>query len=153
MRFEVKEDAKYKGGFALYGKSMGAWPSDPLFLIELADGVTKPTGNIEPIDAVTARLLTVVKTGPDGHSWKFTTEDPGQNWNTMDFKNGAWKEGKSGFRTKGTPGERIKTEWNTSDIWLRTEIELAKDFGGAGAWVNLHHDEDVQVYVNGHYLL
>lgn len=153
LRFEVTEDAKYKGGLALYGKSMGAWPSDPLFLVELADGAAKPSQNIEPLNAVTERLVTVLQTGPNGHTWRFITDDPGPDWKTADFKDTAWKKGKSGFGTKGTPGERLGTEWNTPDIWLRTEIEAPKNFGAQGAWIELHHDEDVQIYVNGNLLL
>lgn len=153
VRFEVKPDAKAKGGLAIYGKTMGAWPSDPLFLVELADGAAKPTGAIEPIDAVTERLVTVIQTGRDGHPWRYTTEDPGDNWMESDFKDSAWKKGKAGFGSKGTPGERLSTEWNSSDIWLRTSINLPKDFGRGGAWVDLHHDEGVEVFVNGKILL
>lgn len=153
LRFEVKEDAKYKGGIALFGKGMGAWPSDPLFLVQLADGVAKPVGTIEPVDAVTERLMTVLPTGPDGYSWRYTTEDPGDGWNRTEFKDGSWAKGKSGFGVKGTPGERTGTHWNTSDIWLRTEVSLPKDFGAGGAWIDFHHDEDIELYVNGKLLL
>jgi hypothetical protein len=153
LRFEVKEDARYKGGFALYGKTMGSWPSDPFFLIELNEGATKPKGQIEPLDAVKNRLTTLIPTGPDGHTWRFTTTKPTENWIETAFEDAGWQHEKSGFGTKGTPGERIGTIWNTSDIWLRTSIDIPADFGKAGAWIDLHHDEDVQIFVNGKPLL
>jgi hypothetical protein len=153
LRFEVREDAKYKGGLALYGKTMGSWPSDPLLLIEVADGSKKPAGTISPVDSVTDRLVTVLPTGPNGHVWQYTLQNPGDGWNTGAFKDSSWQKGKSGFGTSGTPGERLSTTWNTPDIWLRTTVDLPKDFGEAGAWIDLHHDEDAQVFVNGKMLL
>lgn len=153
VRFEVKEDAKAKGGLALYGRTMGSWPSDPLFLVELMDGAKKPAGTITPVDSITDRLTTVIRTGPDGHAWRYTTENPGDDWMMPDYKGSHWRKGKAGFGTKGTPSELLSTEWNASDIWLRTTTTLPKDFGASGAWVDLHHDEDVEVYVNGRTLL
>lgn len=153
LRFEVKEDAKYQGGISLFGKSMGSWPSDPLFLIQLADGAKKPVGQIEPVHAVTDRMVTVLPTGPDENMWRYTTDKPNGEWNAADFNDSSWKKGNGGFGTAETPGARLGTVWNTSDIWLRTSISVPKNFGEAGAWIDLHHDEDVQVFVNGKLLI
>ena len=40
------------------------------------------------------------------------------------------------------------TRWDTRDIWLRREIELpAREGREPSLW--LHHDEDVEIYING----
>jgi hypothetical protein len=42
----------------------------------------------------------------------------------------------------------VNTVWDTRDIWLRREFTLPK-----GKWqniaLNVHHDEDVEIYING----
>ena len=80
--------------------------------------------------------------------WRYTTQKPAEDWFKPDFDAGAWKQGKAGFGTRGTPGAVVRTEWNTPDIWLRREFTLPE-----GQWNNLqlwmHHDEDAEIYVNG----
>jgi len=52
--------------------------------------------------------------------WRYTTTKPSADWFKPEFDAGAWKEGAAGFGTRGTyAGSRVRTEWNTSDIWLR----------------------------------
>jgi len=109
-------------------------------------------------------------------TWRYTTTKPGDDWMKPDFddtlatgsartpagesaaveKNagkdagapGIWKDGQSGFGTRGTPGAAVNTVWNTPEIWLRREVEIPADkLGELALW--LHHDEDVKVYVNG----
>ena len=42
----------------------------------------------------------------------------------------------------------MKTVWNTSDIWLRGEIELPSvPTNSLDLWI--HHDEDAEVFING----
>lgn len=80
--------------------------------------------------------------------WRYTTNRPPDNWFQPGFNDSSWAQGKSGFGTRDTPGAVIGTTWNTSDIWLRREIELpAKDLEKLELWI--HHDEDAVVYVNG----
>ncbi len=81
--------------------------------------------------------------------WRFTTVQPPGNWMTPDFDDSAWQEGPGGFGTKGTPGSVVRTEWKTAEIWLRRsfEVESALDIGQLV--LELHHDEDAEVYING----
>lgn len=81
-------------------------------------------------------------------NWQYTIEKPGDNWSKVDFDVSSWKTGPAGFGTRGTPGAVIRTEWKTSDIWIRREIDLpAGDYGSA--LLIMHHDEDAEVYING----
>jgi hypothetical protein len=80
--------------------------------------------------------------------WRYTMAKPEGDWTRPDFADSAWRLGKSGFGTSETPGAIVGTTWNTSDIWLRREVQIPKDsMKGLELW--LHHDDDVQVYVNG----
>ncbi len=94
-------------------------------------------------------LMTVAPTAQDEPTiWRYTTRRPGEGWFGTDFDAGSWREGKSGFGTRGTPGSIVNTIWDSRDIWLRREFTLPD-----GKWSNVglsvHHDEDVEVYLNG----
>ncbi len=94
-------------------------------------------------------LATVVATSEkDGLTWRYTTQKPADDWFKASFDDSSWKTGTGGFGTRMTPGSVVRTEWNTPGIWLRREFELP-----AGDWKNLalvaHHDEDVEIYING----
>ncbi|HSY44278.1 MAG TPA: DUF4965 domain-containing protein [Candidatus Acidoferrum sp.] len=80
--------------------------------------------------------------------WSYTTVRPVGSWMTSGFDDSAWRHGKSGFGTRGTPGAFIGTVWSTDDIWLRREINLSPaTYDDLEGW--LHHDEDAEVYING----
>ncbi len=81
-------------------------------------------------------------------TWKYTTTDPGQQWQLPDFNDSTWKQGDGGFGMEGTPGVRIGTIWNSPDIWLRREFTLGSE-DLRGAQFQLHHDDDAEVYLNG----
>jgi hypothetical protein len=94
-------------------------------------------------------LVTVLHTAREkAASWSYTTTRPGRRWFQPDFNAGAWKQGESGFGARGTPGGTIRTEWNTPDIWLRRTFTL-EDKSVSNLQLSVHHDEDVEVYLNG----
>ena len=81
-------------------------------------------------------------------TWNYTTNAPADDWMDQHFDDSSWKQGLSGFGTAGTPGAIIGTPWDADDIWLRRVVDLpAGNYGNVSAW--LHHDEGVEVYING----
>ena len=85
-------------------------------------------------------------------TWKMTMERPkGEStWTKADYDDSQWTSAAGGFGTRDTPGTSggLRTEWKTSDIWLRRSFTLP-----AGEYHNLQldciHDEDVEIYLNG----
>ena len=83
-----------------------------------------------------------------GINWRFTLKKPAADWVKPGFDDSAWTEGPGGFGTQGTPGATVRTAWKTDDIWLRRSFDWPS---GKSATPELlvHHDEDVEVYING----
>ena len=65
------------------------------------------------------------------------------------FDDAAWSSGPGGFGTRATPGAAVGTEWNSPDIWLRRNVTLPAAIASAAPQFLVHHDEDVEIYVNG----
>lgn len=85
-------------------------------------------------------------------TWSYTTTDPGDGWSDKGYDASAWQQGPGGFGTEGTPGAIVRTQWKSGDIWLRRHFEYDGDASGRLALL-LHHDEDVEVDLNGQLLL
>jgi hypothetical protein len=95
------------------------------------------------------RTVTLVPTSErEPATWRYTTERPAVGWQAANFDDSGWKQGPAGFGTAQTPGAVARTEWNTGEIWLRRTFELKAPIPGRAA-LRLHHDEDVEVYLNG----
>ncbi len=91
-------------------------------------------------------LLATSKNEP--YAWRYTTEKPTDDWLKPDFDDARWQSSPAGFGTEKTPGAKARTMWNTPDIWLRRRFELPQVPAGELA-INIHHDEDAEVYLNG----
>jgi hypothetical protein len=83
----------------------------------------------------------------EGHRWRYTEERPADGWELPAFDDADWASGLGGFGTEGTPGARVRTEWRSSDLWLRRWFTLRD--APASLHVRVHHDEDAEVYLNG----
>ncbi len=84
--------------------------------------------------------------------WRFTTQKPPEDWFAADYDDRAWQLGPAGFGTADTPGAQVRTVWNTQEIWLRRALELPAEIPARVA-LRIHHDEDADVYLNGHLVL
>jgi hypothetical protein len=89
----------------------------------------------------------------EGHPWRFTTADPGDGWQELDFRDPDWAEGTAGFGTERTPGAVVRTVWDTEEIWIRRVFDLdqgvTESLEEARVFLRVHHDEDAEVYLNG----
>ncbi|OGV60975.1 MAG: glutaminase [Lentisphaerae bacterium RIFOXYA12_FULL_48_11] len=100
-----------------------------------------------PVPPVTKTIVTTAKEN-ENISWRYTTEKPADSWFKPDFDASAWKEGKAGFGTSGTPGSAVRTEWKSDNIWLRREVELPVE-AIKDIHLIIHHDEDAEIFING----
>jgi hypothetical protein len=91
-------------------------------------------------------VVATARTAPA--AWSFTTETPARDWQKPDYDAAGWKSGRGGFGAPGTPGARIGTEWRGKEIWIRREFTLDAP-PPPELRLALHHDEDVEVYLNG----
>jgi len=116
-------------GLMTYDRAVSKLDPAVLLAINRGESHEKPLRVIVP-DARYARI-----------TWKYTTVDPGTNWQSPDFDDSSWPTGFGGFGTAGTPGVIVGTTWNTDDIWLRREFTLGPE-DLRGAQLQVHHDED-----------
>jgi hypothetical protein len=87
--------------------------------------------------------------------WSYSSDRSGKSdlsWTKPNFNDSNWQKAEGGFGTRGTPGAVIQTIWNTPDIWLRREILIPKILI-KDPHLRIHHDEDVEVYLDGKLLL
>lgn len=81
-------------------------------------------------------------------AWQYTTAEPAGSWSAAEFDDAKWATGVGGFGTEQTPGAVVATVWNTPDIWLRSNF-VSEERVLTDALLWLHHDENVEVYLNG----
>jgi hypothetical protein len=94
-------------------------------------------------------VQTVVATSREKEqTWSYTFDRPTDGWFKPEFDDTPWKSGPGGFGTRGTPGAVVRTEWKTSDIWLRRAITLPEG-PYTHFYLQLHHDEEAEIYLNG----
>ena len=95
------------------------------------------------------KLAAVVPTSQaSGIPWRYRFDAPPEGWTAPGFDDSSWQEGLGGFGTQGTPGAVVRTEWKTPDVWLRRRFDLEGE-PDASLSLLVHHDEDVEIYLNG----
>jgi hypothetical protein len=104
--------------------------------------------SITKTNKVRAKPVIILKDARDkGTQWSYLERKPSQDWIEVGYSDQDWKSGFGGFGTKGTPGSHVRTVWKGKDLWLRTTFRLAAI--PKTLRMTLHHDEDVEVYLNG----
>lgn len=157
LELTVPERTPESNGVAVYGESAGAYPFDPMLLIETAKPLPADLGvdasKSLAVDVAASRRITLLPAGDTkrGKSavWSFTTDDPGPGWNRPKFDASSWSTGSAGFGSSGTPALQKRTPWNTPNIWLRTEVDVPALGPDDHLTLHLFHDEDATIFVNG----
>jgi hypothetical protein len=112
--------------------------------LELHGKLSGPYPTLRPVLA-TSRV--------QGQRWRLTTSNPGEGWAEPAFDDSVWAEGLGGFGTEETPGSRVRTVWDTPEIWIRQSFSLSqerlRELINARLFLRIHHDEDAEVYLNG----
>ncbi len=103
--------------------------------------------NYETVDPATVRMI-IPSAEEAKVVWKYSEEKPADDWMKPGFDDASWKKGQSLFG--GSDEERVKTKWETRDIWLRREVTLNE--AGFDPVLKIAHDDDYEVYVNGQLL-
>jgi hypothetical protein len=101
----------------------------------------------QPASAGTQEWRVLVGAAADGElaqPYRYTTATPAAGWNQPAFDDSAWATALAPFGTINNP----RTEWRTSDIWLRRSFEWDGTDVKKAALV-IFHDEITEVYVNG----
>jgi hypothetical protein len=94
---------------------------------------------------VVSEILPTAEKAPQ--QWRYTFQKPADGWQKPEFADGGWKEGPAGFGTATTPNTRVRTEWNSPDIWIRRTFDVKSPPGSLS--LRVHHDEDTEVFLNG----
>ncbi len=124
-------------GLMTYDRAVIKLPVEPIAQAQKTLYLPLPTIKI---------LVPTAETLPQ--AWTYTTKAPDSRWSDPTFNDLTWSRGESGFGTSSTPGAKVHTEWNSSDIWLRRSFELDSNRLHAPQLL-LHHDDDAEIYVNG----
>ncbi len=80
-------------------------------------------------------------------TWFYTTDQPAPGWEEVGQKANSWNRAQAGFGKVGTPNSHVTTEWNGEQIWMRTDFGLQAL--PETLVMELYHDEDVEVFLNG----
>ncbi len=96
-----------------------------------------------------AIVTTVVPTSENGGvMWKYITTKPAGDWFAADYNAANWKTGEGGL---GQGAGRVRTTWDTPDLWARREFTMTAEqlANRDELQLLLFHDEDAEVYING----
>jgi len=153
ITFEVPADASHKGGFALYGDRMGRYAVDPTVVLTTSKPIDLEAARASSRPVVAVASVEGIKIASRGEEkWKYTFTDPGEGWEKPDCDDSRWKEGLSGFghdpgNLPSAQARAVRTEWSSSDIWLRKAFEVPHPVSQAR--LTFSHDEDMEALLNG----
>lgn len=121
-------------------------PYDPSEIALFGTTIKKIASKPRPSEPAEQWILPTALAHAPGNVSRYALTQPDSTWNSPDFDDRDWKTGEGGFGTDA-PKSWPRTNWDTSDIWLRRGFSLPKV--PTQLTLYLHHDENVEVYING----
>ena len=100
---------------------------------------------INQTSSSTSILIPTAKTTKP--EWRYTFTKPSDDWFEVGYSDLSWDLGEAGFGKDGTPNGIVNTKWISTDIFLRKNFRLISI--PSSLIIDLKHDEDVDVYING----
>lgn len=117
---------------------------------------TTPSGFIRRLECSTSKTISpddprvlIATADLRPATWRYRTFPPGDDWMLSGYDDSSWSEGTAGFGKGYPPPTVMGTPWQSADIWLRKSIVVPSPIEFHTAALKIHHDEDVEVYVNG----
>ena len=87
--------------------------------------------------------------------WAWTMKRPQDGWPANGFDDSGWGRGAGCFGDNliqnHMSNARHAIEWTTDDLWVRTRFSCPENV--LNAYVEMFHDEDVEVFLNGELIL
>ena len=81
-------------------------------------------------------------------TWRYASENPGDNWYASEFEDTRWALGAAGFGGGDFTNATVRTIWSSDDLWLRRSTSLPKETLNHPA-LKVFHGQDAEVFING----
>ncbi len=138
-------DAARTRARTLFEDKLAKAPENPASAGDLADVLLPP---------IEAKTMIVPTSEVEAVSWRFTTKQPPVNWMNEAFDDSTWTTGPGAFGSNGSaPGLVLRTEWTTTDIWLRRRFEWRPDASFKSLLARVIHDDGFELFLNGERIL
>jgi hypothetical protein len=83
--------------------------------------------------------------------WRVSETAPRTTWYLAEFDDRRWRRVRGAFGRRPAPGMIVRHTWETPDLYARTEFTV--DRVPRRLTLELFHDRDVDVTINGHTVL
>ena len=86
-------------------------------------------------------------TNSNSYRAKYSFEKPAGDWMSLNYNDIQWQQGAAPF---GDNEHTAETIWKTQDLWVRRDFEMdPSTLNQSPVLLNICHDDNVEVYLNG----